>query len=241
MARTSISKGVDKIKLLVHGETGTGKTYLAGTAAQVDEMCPVLYFDFEQGIMTLANIPEALDEERLVPWDVSDSKDLLMVEKNLESPPENAKTVVLDSMTEMYGLMMRIYLADQGRANTPPQIQDYNFVHHRMMQVLRTIKALDCHIIATAGTEMNKDEMSGEIHQEPDVTGKMNHRVGRYFDIVGYLSVRVSRQRGDAKITRTLQVVPYGRVRAKDRSGQLGIDLAEPTMERIYSLIKKGN
>lgn len=246
MARTTIGTSISNIKLLVHGETGTGKTYLAGTAAQVDELCPIVYFDFEHGIMTLSGIPEALDESRLVPWEVSTKADLAFIEKALTSPgsltveDEPIKTLVLDSLTEMYGLMMRVYLDDQGRLNTPPQIQDYGFVHHRMMQVLRTIQTLPINIVATAGTEMNKDELSGAIHQEPDVTGKMNHRVGRYFDIVGYISVNVAKQRGGAKVTRELQVVPYGRVRAKDRSGKLGVDLTEPTMRKIYDLIMKG-
>jgi hypothetical protein len=246
VARTTIGTSIRNIKLLAHGETGTGKTYLAGTAAQVDELCPILYFDFEQGIMTLASIPEALDESRLVPWEVSNKADLGFVEKVINSPgdvkveDEPIKTVVLDSMTEMYGLMMRMYLGDQGRLNTPPQIQDYGFVHHRIMQVLRTLQTLPLNIIATAGTEMNKDELSGAIHQEPDITGKMNHRVGRYFDIVGYMSVSIGRQRGGASITRDLQVVPYGRVRAKDRSGKLGVNVTEPTMRKIYDIIMKG-
>ena len=37
--------------MLIHGVSGVGKTSLAATASQVDDMSPVLYVDFESGTL----------------------------------------------------------------------------------------------------------------------------------------------------------------------------------------------
>jgi len=42
--------------ILIYGKFGTGKTYLAGTAALVPEMCDVLYISLEGGEKTLKEI-----------------------------------------------------------------------------------------------------------------------------------------------------------------------------------------
>lgn len=39
--------------MLIHGVSGVGKTSLAATASQVDDMSPVLYVDFESGTLPL--------------------------------------------------------------------------------------------------------------------------------------------------------------------------------------------
>ncbi len=48
------------LKLLVYGQPGSGKTYLAGTATKVPELSPVLFIDVEGGTKTLTTyFPDA--------------------------------------------------------------------------------------------------------------------------------------------------------------------------------------
>ena len=42
-------KNIPKLKVLLYGPSGTGKTSLASTASTVDEISPVLYVDLERG------------------------------------------------------------------------------------------------------------------------------------------------------------------------------------------------
>lgn len=226
----------EHLRILLHGDTGSGKTYLAGTSALVPEMSPILFFDFEVGRGSIYNIPN-ISGKSIVFHEVREDGDLLLVETTLIKDPGPFKTIIVDSLTEMYGFMMDLHLEAQGRSDRPPQLQDYGFVTNRMMKFLRkTLWDLKTHFIATAGTALEKDELSGEIHQQPDILGKMNYRAGRFFDVVGFVYTDYQKRGEKLIVKRFLQVQPFRRVRAKDRLGGIPPVLELPTMTKIYNL-----
>jgi len=224
------------LKMLIHGETGSGKTYLAATAALVPDMRPVLFFDCESGRMSAYNVP-GISQDNITFFSVEGPKDIEMIEQ-LVDKPERFKTIIVDSLTEMYSVLLNSYIAAQGRARAMPQLQDYGLISKRIMDFLRgNVRTSPAHFIATAGTAMDKDEDVGAIHFSPDILGKLNVRAGRMFDIVGYLVSEVSSKSGIISVGRTLQVQPYKRVRAKDRSGKLGDKVEDPSMITIYNAV----
>lgn len=63
---TPVSKRVHYLKLGVYGDYGSGKTRLAGTAAEVESMNDVLFISAESGDLTLGQLPYA-DKLDVVP------------------------------------------------------------------------------------------------------------------------------------------------------------------------------
>lgn len=43
-----VSERTDWVKMLIYGVPGAGKTYLAGQAATIERMSPVLFIDIEE-------------------------------------------------------------------------------------------------------------------------------------------------------------------------------------------------
>ena len=48
-----IEEDIGPLRLLAYGPSGCGKTHLMGTVAEVPEMCPALFIDFDRGTRTL--------------------------------------------------------------------------------------------------------------------------------------------------------------------------------------------
>ena len=225
------------LRMLLHGASGSGKTWLAASAAACEAMTPVIFFDFEEGIMGAREFKDS----PIVFVAATGQKDIDLLQKALlQRTKPKFKTVVVDPLTEMYALLMDNQLAASGRDRDMPQLQDYGTITTRMRKFFRLARQSPVHFIATCGTQPNKDETSGSIYMTPDLPGKLANQTPRFFDVVGYLAVHVQRPRGraeTARIARSLQVQPYGRIIAKDRSSSLGHVVANPTMSELHDTI----
>jgi hypothetical protein len=229
------------IRALFYGSTGAGKTYLCGTAVDVPSMLPLLHVDVESGYRTVRD--KYLPLVRSGQVDVlttTSAKDVSVIFAALWGPDRGKyRTVVIDSLTELYALLMNIHLTGKGREETNTQLQDYGVIAAQMLKLLRRMtRESTCHILCTAGEDTEKDEISGALRIGPDITGQMSRRAPRYFDIVGYLTSEI-KARSDGVVRETkrlLQLQPYGNVQAKDRTpgSPLGALLEDPTMAKLY-------
>lgn len=231
----------DPISMLVYGPVGVGKTVLVASAVEVPEMRPVLFADFEKGYRSIGNYLRDYPKD-FVLLRVRTAKDLNDLMAAL-SPSTSYATVVVDSLTEFHATLLRYILQQANRSNQPAQLQDYRDAGDRLLSLLRRVKdQANVHFLATCGESMATDQLTGALHIEPDIVGKLAKRVPRFFDIVGYLNSTVRLRRDATEIVRTLQVQPYNHIRAKDRTpgGLLGPFVENPTMSKIYDVVVRG-
>ena len=226
-----------KLRAMFYSRSGYGKTYLCASAAYVKEMCPTYYYGTEKGFLSIKHI--IFQTRRIQPVIGRSASDLVALQRVILEPGKY-KTVVIDSLTELYAQLMAALLQRAGRANQRPFQSDRGEVHDKILKLLRFIEErAQVHVLMTAGDMYTKDKEGDFISFDPDLVGKLTWRAPRYFDVVGRLETRVAKPAAPdspAQITRVLQVQPYGKALAKDRSpgGRLGAVVSNPTMAKIY-------
>ncbi|MBD3262634.1 MAG: AAA family ATPase [Candidatus Altiarchaeales archaeon] len=239
MSSEDLSSGV--LKILVYGPTGAGKTFFCGTAYDVSEFEPILYADLEDGILPIRAILRERWTEVQRPLKVVGPEDIRFFVNAMFDRKGPYRTVVIDSLTELHALLMKLRLAEQGRAGQAPFQQDYGDVSATMLRLMRRVKdELQVNLICTAGEEVNTDEFSSTMYLLPDIVGKLCRRVPRYFDVVGHLTAQLRTDNKDGtikKAVRQLQLQPVNHIWAKCRIPALenvGV-LNSPTIRKLHN------
>ena len=189
----------DSYNVLIYGPSGTGKTEFAGTWAEEGEL---LYLDSDIGITTIkasSRIPDTLKARiRRVPI-IDQSPDphitqpigWLTAKGVVESISKTGafgnckpKTIVLDSITTISGMIMSYVLHSNRKAvDAQPTLPDWGKQieeFKRFINMSRSLKGVN--FICIAHEQMDKDELSGRVWCLPLITGKFAQQLGGYFD-----------------------------------------------------------
>lgn len=134
------------LKMLFWGKAGTGKTRILGQAP-VGE---TLIVSAEQGLLTLLHDPVASQHDTV---EVQTAADLQGVLAYLEGSDHPYSWVCLDSITEIGESILSEALEE---FKDPRQA--YNAVRMSVPNVLKRLRRLPCHIIATAKSEEIEEE-----------------------------------------------------------------------------------
>lgn len=236
---------MDYVKVLIYGVPGAGKTYLAGSAADVPEMSPVLFIDMEGGTKTIRNLWPDVSVVRI--RDRFDDKGRLKksawqilqdVYEDLKKGVGKYKTIVIDSLSEaqkvsMYSVMSGTTEKDPERDPDIPAMRDWGKSGEQMRRFVRAFRDLDCHVIFTALANDNKDQMTGKVSVKPSLPGKLADEIPAYLDEVLYLYTRATKD----GIDRKLLSEPTEKYSAKDRSGNLPTTITNPLMATVAAHI----
>lgn len=214
-----VSNMDDKLKVLVYGEIGSGKTIFSATAPM-----PLIY-DVENSKRSLANHLE-LNHVLVMGY-----RSLFQLEKLLEylerrnESFEKVETLVIDTFSELANKDLDTLISGDVAEG-----KDYQRSGERMRRAMTRIRDLDRHIVLVCHAKHEKNEATGVIEVRPDLPPKLSSRVLAAMDIVAYMT----NVRGEAGvIERHLQVRPSKGIAAKSRIGRLPDVLINPSFDDL--------
>jgi phage nucleotide-binding protein len=236
---TSPADAIPYINMLLYGYYGVGKTYLGATAQDDKALAPLLIIDVEGGTTTVRHRSD-IEVIR-----ASTFNRVVEVWSHLHNMGAKLpwKTVMIDSLTElqkldMNDIMRGVVNKDPDRDPDVPSQREWGKSSNHMRNIVRRFRDLPCNTIFTALAKEEKDGETGQVTVMPSLPGKLANEVPGFIDIVGYLYTNNETKNGASKITRMLLTQPTRKYKAKDRLAAFGDVVEEPSMPKLWNLIR---
>lgn len=225
------------INMLVYGDSGVGKTMLAGSADGCPDLRPVIMIDFEGGTETLRNFYPNVEQVRVTTW-----KEMQSVYDELHKGKHGYQTVILDSLTEiqkfnMYSVMEELISNRPELDPDVPGMREWGKNLEQMRKFVRAFRDLPMNTIFTGLAKDDRNESTGRTVTKPSLSGKLSGEVAAFLDIVVYMYVKRVGTGEDASDARLLLTQKTETIIAKDRTSRLPIVVENPTMQDIFNYI----
>ena len=235
-----------KIKALIYGPPGAGKTVLISTAQESPDMGDVLVANIDGGLLSIASSRGILEAPIS---SVADLEDLQAMAARGAPELANVKTIAVDSGTEIFEAYMREIAAREHAANPKMrdpiknEIQDYGEATVRLTRIFRWLRDLPYHVIVTAldkadrrvvDTRKKSKQEAEVLAVYPKFPDKLCSAVMATFDFVWYLAATEDG-------TRAILTQPNGVVLAKTRgqkfAKEIGPVVHNPNLAELYATL----
>ena len=219
---TTTKKATGKVKVLVYGGAGLGKTVLCSTAPN-----PII-ISAEAGLLSISDHDIPVIEVNTVE-DVMEAYSWLTENENAKK----YETICLDSITEIAEVLLTQYK----REEKDPR-KAYGRLNDDMAHLIRSFRDIKGkNVYFTAKSIKKEDESSGISLTRPAMPGAtLTNNLAYWFDEV--LCLRIGKTES-GKEFRYLQTAPELLFDAKDRSGCLS-KMEKPDLQHIFDKISKG-
>lgn len=208
-----------KFNALIYGNSGVGKTTLAGSLSVYN---PIV-ISLEAGLLSLKNFDVDYVE-------VDSSCRISSLRKILEEVKNSDyDTVFIDSLTEISEAMYDMAKAEYPDARNT--MQRYGYCKELMIRFLKYTRDFDKNVIYTALQKDDKDETGRRFHL-PKLVGSVKEDAMAYMDFV--FALRVVEKDGEK--VRVLQTEEGDGFQAKDRSGELN-SFEKPNLSEVIAKV----
>ncbi len=203
------------MKLLLYGDSGAGKTWMASAA----DKCAILLTERNGEHSIRMSNPDALYVYVTSPEQV---REFFRAALEGELAEQGIKTLVVDGLTEIQRMFKDEIEAERGDGEF--SVRDWGTLHEKVRGVLRMLRDLPYHVVCTALAQTYDGD---EIHYvKPQFQGKtFPDEVMQYFNAVGYVFKRGASARGrrgaakkDAEATVEHAVMFDGPARIKSKN-----------------------
>jgi hypothetical protein len=241
----SVSDLQPTFNILIYGESGVGKTVLAGSSCVVPEMSPVLLLDVEGGTLSLQKRYPEVDVARIKTW-----ADIVNIYNEIKKAGPNSyyKTIIVDSLTEtqnvgMSAIMRRAVKKDEERDPDLPGIGEWGKNTNQMRALIRSFR--NCEHINTVFTCLaaRDQDKKGNWYTHPALSNKLAREAAGFFDVVLYMYTQDNPNQGGPPLRLLLTQKMKGIV-AKDRTDRLppvvGDENTSPTARLLHGMMFGG-
>lgn len=245
----NVKKGIPGeplIKQLVQGRSGAGKTVLCASASTVPEMSPILILDFQAGLMSLGapGVKKIVDLRNIDVLSIHSFREFKDVYEELRKGEHRYKTIVIDTLSDVARMVQQQVMdvavrKDPSRDPLQLGIGEWGKSLEQMRRVLEGFRYLSTHMLVSVLTSEDRDDVSGVIKARPSVAGRLRDELPWLFDIVGFLVSDTKKEGDNVVAERSMYFMPTRRWDAKDRTGVLPFEMEDPSMGKIYQMIKE--
>lgn len=187
------------LKLLIYGDSGSGKTWCSSTAPK-----PLVMLTERNGMQS---IKRSNPDAYVAYCTTADQcRDFLVAVMNGDVP-DGVETIVIDGITEVQQIMIDDILSKKGE-NRKMSLPDWGELGDRMRRFLRCLRDLPYHVVVTALVTHELNEESGETRVYPLVQSKkLPNQLAGYFNVVGFLFKRaVATEDGEQTVSRKIML-----------------------------------